>query len=184
MIARLRPGATLAQAQSQIDAQNTSLERDDPQAKMMADAGFRSLVVSLHADQVAAIRPILLLLQAGVFALLLIGLVNLVNLLLVRASSRLKEVAVRQALGASASRVLAEALVETVLLAVSGGLLSLPIAAGGIRLVTAFRRRPFAAWRLHHVRYAIGANCPGSSHGAGPHTGGAHRLVQSSPSSA
>jgi predicted permease len=136
MIARLKPGATLAQAQSQIDAQNTALERDDPEAKMMADAGFRSPVVSLHADHVAAIRPILLLLEAGVFTLLLIGIVNLVNLLLVRASSRLKEVAVRQALGASARRVAAEALVETILLGFLGGLLSLAVAALGIRLIT------------------------------------------------
>jgi predicted permease len=136
MIARLKPGVALAQAQSQIDAQNTALERDDPEAKMMADAGFRSLVVSLHADHVAAIRPILMLLEAGVFTLLLIGIVNLVNLLLVRASSRLKEVAVRQALGASARRVAAEAVVETVLLAFLGGLLSLAVAALGIRLIS------------------------------------------------
>ena len=59
MIARLKPDATIAQAQSQIDAQNTRLEADDPQAKMMADAGFRSLVVSLHGDHVAVIRPYL-----------------------------------------------------------------------------------------------------------------------------
>ena len=65
MIARLKPGATLAQAQAQIDAQNAALEADDPEAKMMADAGFRSLVVPLHADHVAAIRPTLLLMQAG-----------------------------------------------------------------------------------------------------------------------
>ena len=57
MIARLKPGATLAQAQSQIDAQNAALEVDDPQARMIADAGFRSLVVPLHADHVAAVRP-------------------------------------------------------------------------------------------------------------------------------
>jgi len=98
MIARLRSDATLAQAQSQIDAQNAALEVDDPQAKMIADAGFRSLVVPLHADHVAAIRPALLLLEAGVLVLLLIGTVNLVNLLLIRASGRVKEIAVRQAL--------------------------------------------------------------------------------------
>lgn len=137
MIARLHPGATLAQAQSQIDAQNTALEKNDLQAKMIADAGFRSPVVSLHADQVAAIRPILLLLQVGAFTLLLIGLVNLVNLLLVRASGRLKEIAVRQALGASATRILAEAFVETILLVFLGGLLSFALAGAGIRLVAA-----------------------------------------------
>jgi len=147
MIARLKPDATLAQAQSQIDAQNTVLEKDDPQAKMMAEAGFRSLVVPLHADQVAAVRPTLLLLQAGVFALLLIGTVNLVNLLLVRASGRSKELAVRQALGASRRHVATEVVVETTLLTLAGGLLGLAVGAAGIRLVAALgaARLPFGA---------------------------------------
>jgi predicted permease len=137
MIARLQPGATVAQAQSEIDAQNATLEADDPQAKMIADAGFRSIVVSLHADHVAAIRPTLLLLQAGAIALLLIGAVNLVNLLLVRASSRVKELAVRQVLGAGRGYVVSEVVVETTLLTFVGGLLGLATGAGGIRLLGA-----------------------------------------------
>ena len=136
MIARLKPGATLTQAQSQIDAQNATLELDDPQAKMIADAGFRSLVVPLHADHVATIRPTLLLLQVGVLALLLIGTVNLVNLLLIRASGRVKEQAVRQALGASRRHVVSEVVVETTLLTLIGGLLGLAVSAGGIRLLS------------------------------------------------
>src|SRR5260370_20704707 len=88
MIARLKPDATLVQAQSQIDAQNAALEVDDPQAKMIADPGFRSLGVPLRADHVAAVRPTLRLLEAGVLVLLLIGAVNLVNLLLIRAIGR------------------------------------------------------------------------------------------------
>jgi len=135
MIARLKPDATIAEAQSQIDAQNATLEADDPQAKMIADAGFRSIVVSLHADHVAAIRPTLLLLQAGAIALLLIGGVNLVNLLLVRASGRVKELAVRQALGASRGYVVSEVVVETSLLTVVGGLLGLAFGAGGIHIL-------------------------------------------------
>jgi predicted permease len=135
MIARLKPDATLAQAQSQLDAQNAALEVDDPQAKMIADAGFRSLVVPLHADHVAAIRPTLLLLQAGAIALLLIGAVNLVNLLLVRATGRAKELAVRQALGASRGYVVSEVVVETTLLTLLGGVLGLAIGAGGIHLL-------------------------------------------------
>src|ERR1700732_2330893 len=135
MIARLKPDATLTQAQSEIDAQNATLEADDPQAKMIADAGFRSIVVSLHADHVAAIRPTLLLLQAGALALLLIGAVNLANLLLVRASGRVKELAVRQALGASRGYVVSEVVVETTLLTLVGGLLGLAIGAGGIHLL-------------------------------------------------
>src|SRR6266849_5820920 len=135
MIARLRPDATLAQAQSEIDAQNAALEVDDPQAKMIADAGFRSLVVPLRADHVAAVRPTLLLLEAGVLVLLLIGAVNLVNLLLIRASGRVKELAVRQALGAGWRYLVSEVVVETTLLTFAGGLLGLAVGAGGIQLL-------------------------------------------------
>ena len=136
MIARLKSGATLAQAQAQIDAQNARLEVDDPQAKMMADAGFRSVVAPLHADHVAGIRPALLWMQAGAFALLLIGAVNLTNLLLIRASGRAKEIAVRQALGANWVHVVSEVIVETTLLTLTGGLLGLAAGAGGIRLLS------------------------------------------------
>src|SRR5208282_4859903 len=135
MIARLAPDATLAQAQSQLDAQNTALEVDDPQAKMIAEAGFRSLIVPLHADHVAAIRPTLLLLEAGVLVLLLIGTVNLVNLLLIRANARVKELAVRQALGAGRGYIVRETLVETTLLTLAGGILGLAVGAGGIHLL-------------------------------------------------
>jgi putative ABC transport system permease protein len=137
MIARLGANATLRQAQSQIDAQNATLELDDPQARMMADAGFRSVVVPLHADHVASIRPTLLLLEAGVLALLLIGTVNLLNLLLIRANGRAKETAVRKALGAGWGQILSEAVIETIFLTLVGGLLGLGLAAGGIRLLAA-----------------------------------------------
>ena len=101
MIARLKSGASLAEAQAQIDANNVAHAAEDPYAKVAADMGFRTVVAPLHADHVKTIRPTLLLMQAGVLFLLLIGGVNLVNLFLIRASSRIKELAVRQALGAS-----------------------------------------------------------------------------------
>ena len=135
MIARLRPDATLAQAQSELDAQNGALEVDDPQAKMIADAGFRSLVVPLRADHVAAVRPVLLLLEAGALVLFLIGAVNLVNLLLIRAGGRAKELAVRQALGAGWEYLVSEVVVETTLLTFAGGLLGLAVGVGGIKLL-------------------------------------------------
>jgi predicted permease len=135
MIARLRLDATLAQAQSELDAQNAALEVDDPQAKMIADAGFRSLVVPLRADHVAAVRPMLLLLEAGALVLLLIGGVNLVNLLLIRASARGKEMAVRQALGAGWKYLVSEVVVETTLLTFAGGILGLAVGAAGIQLL-------------------------------------------------
>ena len=135
MIARLKPGATIAEVQSQIDAQNAAVEKDNSEAKMMAEAGFRSLVVPLHGDHVRSIRPTLLLMQAGVFFLLLIGAVNLVNLLLIRASGRAKEMAIRQSMGASRRHVVSQVMVETVLLTFFGGVLGLAVGAWGIRLV-------------------------------------------------
>lgn len=135
MIARLAPGATLVDAQAQIDACNAAVEVNGPEARMMADAGFRSLVVPLRADHVAAVRPTLLLIHAGALFLLLIGGVNLVNLLLIRASGRVKELAVRQAIGASRRHVVSGALVESLLLALTGGLLGLAAGAWGIRLL-------------------------------------------------
>jgi predicted permease len=157
MIARLEPNATLAQAQSELDAQNAALEVDDPQAKLIADAGFRSLVVPLRADHVAAVRPTLLLLEAGVLVLLLIGAVNLVNLLLIRASGRAKELAVRQALGASWKYLVSEVVVETTLLTFAGGLLGLAVGAGGIQLLRALGadRLPLGSRIVFDARIAI-----------------------------
>src|SRR5438034_1858991 len=102
---------------------------------MMTEAGFRSLVRPLHAEHVRSIRPTLLLMQAGVFFLLLIGAVNLVNLLLIRASGRAKEMAIRRSMGASRAHVVRQVMIETVLLTFAGGLLGLVVGAWGIRLL-------------------------------------------------
>jgi predicted permease len=159
LIARLRPGATLQQAQAQIDAQNRNLEVDDPLAKVVAAAGFRTVIVPLHADEVASVRPTLVLLQAGAFTLLLIGAVNLINLLLVRASSRAKELAVRQALGATQAHVVSEVIVETTLLTLAGGLLGLVLGAAGIRFLMKFGadRLPLGSQIAFDARLAIAA---------------------------
>jgi predicted permease len=135
MIARLKPGATIAEAQAQIDAHNAEMEKDNPEAKMMAEAGFRSPVLSLHAEHVRSIRPTLLLLQAGVFFLLLIGAVNLMNLLLIRASGRAKEMAIRRSMGASRGHVVAQVLTETVSLTLAGGVLGVIAGSWGTQLL-------------------------------------------------
>src|SRR5437667_1561702 len=137
MIARLNPGIGLAEAQTQIDANNDAHATEDPNAKVVADAGFRTVVTPLHDEHVKTIRPTLLLMQTGVLFLLLIGGVNLVNLLLIRASRRAKELAVRQALGASRLDVVRQVMTETVLLSLIGGLFGLAVGAGGIRLLAA-----------------------------------------------
>jgi predicted permease len=137
MIARLAPGVSIEQAQSEVDSQNNALAKGDPMGKRMAEAGFRSLVLSLHADQVETIKPVAWLLQTAVFLLLLIGLVNLVNLLLVRANGRLKELAIRQALGASARHLVAETCVEVVILTILGSALGYLFAAAAIPMLNA-----------------------------------------------
>jgi predicted permease len=162
MVARLAPGTRLRDAQSQIDAHNAAMERTNPQARMMADAGFRSLVVPLHASHVASVRPMLLLVQAGVLCLLAVGTVNVANLLLIRASSRMKEIAIRQALGAARRHVFTEVVVETIALTVIGGLLGLIVGAAGIRLLGALGadRLPLGAlveFNGHVAAIALGA---------------------------
>lgn len=136
LIARLAPGVSLASAQAQVDALNAQQTKDDPYAKLVIGAGYRTMVLALHSDQVREVRPILLLLQGSVLFLLAMGGVNLVNLLLIRASGRAKELAVRQALGASRWHVVRDVLLETVLLAVCGGALGIGAGAAGIRLLS------------------------------------------------
>jgi predicted permease len=135
MIAQLAPGATLADAQAQIDAFNVHQTADDPLAQVIKGSGFHTIVNSLHEDHVHTIKPTLMLLQSGVLFLLLIGSVNLVNLLLIRASGRTKELAIRQALGAGRRHIAAGVVVETTLLTVGGGLLGLLVGSLGIKLL-------------------------------------------------
>ncbi|HEY7058825.1 MAG TPA: FtsX-like permease family protein, partial [Vicinamibacterales bacterium] len=157
MIARLAPDVTVAAAQEQVDAQNTALEKTNPRGKAMADAGFRSMVVPLHRSHVAAVRPTLLLIQVGVLFLLLIGIVNLVNLLLIRASARLRELAIRQAMGASRRHVASSVMVETSVLTAMGAALGLAVGAVGIRLLLALGadRLPLGAQIAFDGRLAL-----------------------------
>ncbi len=141
MIARLAPGVTLVEAQAQVDAFNAHQATDDPFADIIKGARFHTTVSPLHADHVRTVKPILLLLECGVLLLLLIGSVNLANLLLIRASGRTKELAIRQALGAGRRHVAVEVIAETTLLAVIGGSLGLLLGAGGIRLLSSMGTR-------------------------------------------
>jgi predicted permease len=133
MMARLRPNATVAEAQAQVDALNKSALAGDPYAKLVTDAGFHTTVADFHSDYVAQAKPMLLLLQAGVLFLLLIGTVNLANLLLVRASARAKEFSVRQVLGAGRLRLARLLVTETLVLALAGAVLGLGLGWAGLR---------------------------------------------------
>jgi predicted permease len=133
MLARLKPGVSVAEAQAQVDALNQAGLANDTFSKVAIDAGFNTAVRDLHANYVAAIRPALVLLQGGVLLLLLIGVVNLANLLLVRASGRAKEFSVRQVLGAGHGRIASQLGTETLVLALVGGLFGIGLGWAGLR---------------------------------------------------
>jgi predicted permease len=120
--ARLKPGARLEQAQAQIDAINAAnLERFPQLKEVLINAGFRTVVKPFHADLVESSSRTLYLLWGGVLCVLIIGVVNVANLVSVRATSRARELATRHALGASLPRLSRQVLTETVLLALVGG---------------------------------------------------------------
>ncbi len=151
MIARLRGGATIGEARSQMDALNKHTLEQDPYAKLVVDAGFHTAVVDLHDDFVAESRPVLILLQAGVLFLLLIGAVNLANLLLVRASARAKEFSLRQVLGAGRLQIARQLITETLALSLAGGMLGLALGWAGLHGLEAFgadQLPHFAPYRL------------------------------------
>ena len=128
-VGRLAPGATLAQAQAQVDALNAAnLERFPALKRVLVEAGFRSLCTPVIDVLVADVRRPLYLLWGGVGCVLLIGIVNLAALTLARSTGRRAELATRLALGAEPRRVRAQLVTEYVALAALGGILGAVLA--------------------------------------------------------
>jgi predicted permease len=125
-IARLKPGASVEQAQEEIDAFNQRLIDQAGQLKpLLVNVGYHTVVVPMQQDLVRSARGVLYLLWGGVLFVLLIAAVNVTNLVLVRASGRMRELATRTALGAGRWRLARQLLTETTLLALVGGALGL-----------------------------------------------------------
>jgi predicted permease len=123
-VGRLRPGATVEQAQQQVNAVNAQNDERFPQfRKILKDAGYGSFAVRLQDDVIREVRPVLYLLWGGVLLVLLIGCVNIANLVLVRTGARAREMATRHAIGASVGRLGRQLLTESTLLAVTGAIL-------------------------------------------------------------
>jgi putative ABC transport system permease protein len=134
VVARLKPGVDIKQAQADMNTISARLEQAYPED----DKGWGAVVVPLHDDLVADVRPALLVLLGAVAFVLLIACVNVANLALAKTFGRQKEIAIRTALGASSARVLRQILTETVILALAGGALGLGFAHFGVRLILAF----------------------------------------------
>lgn len=137
-IARLKPGATVEQARQQINALNArNLDRFPNFKEILVNAGFHTVVVPLQDHLVRDVRGTLYLLWGGVVFVLLVGAVNVTNLMLVRSSARMKELATRHALGASFGRIARQLLTETLVLAAAGGVLGLAVGYAGVRALSA-----------------------------------------------
>jgi len=132
-VARLKPGAKLGEAQAELTVIGSAL------AKRYADTNAdRSFVAELLRPNVGDVRSTLWLLLGAVSLVLLIACTNVASLLLARAVSRERELAMRVALGASRGRLARECLTESALLGLCGGLLGVLLADLGVRPFTAF----------------------------------------------
>jgi predicted permease len=131
-IARMTDGASLPAVRGEIEAYTASAAEQYPDT----DRDYRMSVIPLRDQIFGSLQPVLLTLWAATLFILLIACVNLATLLLARMHKRRRDTGVRLALGASRSRIIREALEESVFLAVVGGLLSLGVAFLAIRLLT------------------------------------------------
>ena len=136
MVARLRPGATIAQANAQFKIiVDRNIERLPARAAFAKSSGFGGYAVSIREQLVGDVRGPLYLLQAGVIVVLLIACANVANLLLMRATGRHRELAIRTSLGAGQARILRQLLTEGLVLSTVGAVGGIALGLLGVKLL-------------------------------------------------
>jgi len=145
-LGRLKDGVTVERAQTEMSRIAHQLELDDP----AFDTGWGATVVPLMEQVVGGSRRTILIVLGAVSLVLLIACANVANLMLARAASRERELAVRAALGAARWRLVRQALVESVILALAGGAAGALLASWGVHLLV--RAAPPEVPRIADIR--------------------------------
>ena len=136
---RLKPGATVQQAQSQLDAINkANFDRFPAWQEILKNARFGSDAVDFQDNLVGERKSTLTMLWGGAIFVLLIGCVNVANLVLVRSTSRIRELATRHAMGATFGRLSRQAFTESLVLSTLGGLTGLGLGWWALRAAPFF----------------------------------------------
>jgi predicted permease len=159
MIARLRPGATIEQLNGQIKViVDRNSERLPQLQGFWRTSGFGGVAVPIREELVGDVRTPLYVLQIGVLVVLLIACANVANLLLMRATGRYRELAIRTTLGAGQWRLVRQLLTEGIVLSILGALGGLALGMAGVRALIAMSSRQIpgmADTSLHPAVFAF-----------------------------